>query len=621
MKNNSRIFIWIVLILMYCFSNQQSAFSQSGATFKQWGDETLSQISNDYYIIGSALYAEDLTHVPAYAWSQGIQFHALVAAGRISEAEALANEFHSRYWCYFNNRWGYNSSVDNCGDRYYDDNAWIAKALMELYKVTTDTTYLNRAKDVIAFSMSGENPIGGIHFHEGDTSGWSVCATAPTSVVNLMIYQATGIQQYLIDGKRLYQWMKSQGWGIGPGYRGYENALETQAAVLLFKLTGDSTYLSDAQHLGLAMETFYINWSTHALNETGQWGGHDMTNAYVDLYNLDGDINWLNIPVGYLKYLHDKCKDAGGRYPENWNDTTSGGNAYLLYQASAARAYERIGNSQGGDVKFPDPIALFQDCNYGGYSAGFGIGKYTMSNIKFHGVHDNDVSSVKVQAGYKITFYKDDNFMGDSLIKTADESCLVGDSFNDVVSSFKIECISPTVVVYNDCNFAGTAYIGTGVNLSVGDYLLSSIQSRGLKDKNISSIKVATGYQIRIFENDSFGGSSILLTTEDSCLSDIGWDNRISSMKIEVLGAGIKNNYNASFSYSPNPVTDNLKIELNSNLFQTVMVYDVNGKLLISNNINSQKVLNIDFHNLEQGVYIVQLNGNSKTEVFKVAKR
>ena len=66
---------------MYCFSNQQSAFSQSVATFKQWGDVTLSQISNDYYIIGSALYAEDLTHVPAFAWPQGIQFHALVAAG------------------------------------------------------------------------------------------------------------------------------------------------------------------------------------------------------------------------------------------------------------------------------------------------------------------------------------------------------------------------------------------------------------------------------------------------------------------------------------------------------------------------------------------------------------
>src|SRR5206468_2075730 len=120
---------------------------------------------------------------------------------------------------------------------------------MELYKVNNNATYLNRARDVVAFSMSGENgaPGGSLRWHEGDT------------------------------------------------------------------------YWNDAHHIGLAMETSYVDWTTHALRETGQWGGHDMTAAFTELYQLDGDVYWLNIAAGYLSYLHNNLKDANGRYPETWN--------------------------------------------------------------------------------------------------------------------------------------------------------------------------------------------------------------------------------------------------------------------------------------------------------------
>ena len=184
----------IILVQAFIFSN---LYAQSGATFHKWGEETLSQIERDFRLTNSNLYKENMSNQNiAFNWPQGVQLHALIAARKIVQAEALANEMHQKYWCNYNNRWAYNATANSCGDRYYDDNAWIAKALMELYFETNNILYLNRAKEVIAFSMSGENmpgdnPNGGIRWKEGDP-GHCLCSTAPTMTANLMIYNATG---------------------------------------------------------------------------------------------------------------------------------------------------------------------------------------------------------------------------------------------------------------------------------------------------------------------------------------------------------------------------------------------------------------------------------------------
>jgi hypothetical protein len=525
-----------LIIYLICFATQ--ALAQSGATFKQWGEESLTQIEKDFRMPGSNLYYENSSRsAPSFIWPGGIQLAALIAAGKISQAEAYANEIHAKYWCYYNNRWGYNSGANSCGDRYYDDNAWMAKDLMELYNATKNVTYLNRAKDVVAFSMSGENhagdnPDGGIRWHEPDNGGTCICATAPTIVSNLMIYQATNTQQYLTDATRLYTWAKNKGFGIGPGYRGYENAVVTQAAILLYKITGDATCLNDARHMGLAMETAYVKWSTHALRETGQWGGHDMTNAYVELWQLDNDIYWLNIAAGYLKFLHDNCKDANGRYPENWDAAGTAGNPALIYQAPPARAYEKMGTTPGATAKYPDPVALFRDCNFDGWwNAGFFIGKYTSADLNFHYVPVNDISSVKVQPGYKVTFYDQDNFQGASLVKTSDASCLVNDGWNDRAKSMIVEVISPVTTVYKDCGYSGRA-----IHLPVGDYTLSQLQARSINDNDISSLSISSGYEVVLYELDNFQGASVKLTTDTWCLvqTDNNWNDKVSSLKVRV---------------------------------------------------------------------------------------
>jgi len=339
----------------------------SGTRFGEWGRESMTNIERDFRLSG-ALYAHSLTErFRDYAWGQGVMANALVAAAKVDRSYLVtvvrhADEFHQRYWCTRSGTSGYNASSGNCGDRYYDDNAWIALALMELYELTEDTKYLTWARETVVFCMTGENgpqdnPNGGIRWHESNTGGASVCSTAPTILANLMIYHATGIESYLTDGRRLYEWIVNSNlrysrWifhETNEGPLGYQTAVMTQAALLLYRLMGDGSYLQEAQVMGAAMEHEFVNKDTHALKQTGKWGGHDMTNAYVALYEVDGNRHWLNIAAGYLEYLHVNGRDAAtGRYPTSWDRVGGSPSGGLIDNASAARAFWKMAGTVGG---------------------------------------------------------------------------------------------------------------------------------------------------------------------------------------------------------------------------------------------------------------------------------
>lgn len=341
----------------------------TGWTFRQWGVESLTELKTDFKLSGS-LYAESLTQrFPSYAWGQGVMFSALTAACKedpayVTETKALADELHTRYWCTQNGTSGYNAGSGACGDRYYDDNAWIALALIELYEVTRETKYLDRAKATVAFSMSGENgpgdtPPGGIRWHESSTGGSSVCAGAPTSLANLLLYQITGIESYKTDGERIYEWLRTCGLHqyssglyheVNEGALGYLTGVMTQCAVRLHQITGSTVYLTEAQRLAAAMEHEFITLNTHALRQTGKWGGHDMTNGFVELYKVDGNRHWLDVAAGYVEFLHTNCKDAAsGRYTTSWDDVGGTPSSALIDNASAARAFWKLAQTVGGE--------------------------------------------------------------------------------------------------------------------------------------------------------------------------------------------------------------------------------------------------------------------------------
>ncbi len=98
----------------------------------------------------------------------------------------------------------------------------------------------------------------------------------------------------------------------------------------------------------------------------------------------------------------------------------------------------------GGGGSTTGIVTVFRDCNYAGTSVGLAVGRYTLSQLSALGIRNDDVSSLRVTSGYKATLYKDDNFSGGTVVKTADDSCLVDDSFNDLASSVVVEANGTT---------------------------------------------------------------------------------------------------------------------------------------------------------------------------------
>jgi beta-glucanase (GH16 family) len=87
---------------------------------------------------------------------------------------------------------------------------------------------------------------------------------------------------------------------------------------------------------------------------------------------------------------------------------------------------------------------------------------------------------------------------------------------------------------YWDCNYGGTS-----VAKAPGDYTTANM---GMADNQISSIKVAPGYQVVIYQTDGFAGYSTVLTGNTACLVDTGagrasgnWNDDTSSFRVQAI--------------------------------------------------------------------------------------
>lgn len=86
----------------------------------------------------------------------------------------------------------------------------------------------------------------------------------------------------------------------------------------------------------------------------------------------------------------------------------------------------------------PSVPTVYQDIDYGGRSQEYGPGSYTLSQMQKKGTTNDSISSIEIPAGFSVTLYKDDHFKGDSTVKSANDSTLVDNDWNDRVSSMVI---------------------------------------------------------------------------------------------------------------------------------------------------------------------------------------
>lgn len=172
---------------------------------------------------------------------------------------------------------------------------------------------------------------------------------------------------------------------------------------------------------------------------------------------------------------------------------------------------------------------VYQHCDYKGYKVNLAPGNYDLKDLARRGIRNDDLSSIRVRAGYEITVYQHHHFTGRSLKFRSSDKCLVNNGFNDIISSIRVKKIAPPgkATVYQHCNYSGYR-----VNLAPGNYDLNRLKQLGIKNDDLSSIKVSRGYEVVAYQHHHFGGKSIILRSSDKCLVDNRFNDIISSIRV-----------------------------------------------------------------------------------------
>jgi hypothetical protein len=87
---------------------------------------------------------------------------------------------------------------------------------------------------------------------------------------------------------------------------------------------------------------------------------------------------------------------------------------------------------------------------------------------------------------------------------------------------------SLTVSLRQHCDYSGwTASFG------IGNYNLAAINAAGGLNDDASSIRVPAGLRVTLYEHDNFTGASLVRTADDNCFVNEGWNDRVSSLRVE----------------------------------------------------------------------------------------
>jgi rhamnogalacturonyl hydrolase YesR len=316
--------------------------------YLQWAQATLNTIDRDLKITGSDSYYEDQnkSHISyiwgniflLYAYTEGVRIDAPIWSPYLDKCITNCE----KYWTTgYNNKDGYATrpiTQGNTPDRYYDENGWMSIGLCDAYTATGNPTYLNKAKEALTFTLSGEDNVlgGGIYFQETFTQfepqkNTICCAVA--ILASMKIYEATQDPQYLGHAQRINEWVvetlldKSDNlfWDakmisdgrINQTKWSYNAGFMIRAWLKLYKATNDEAYLQQAKATLTAAEIKWFNAQTGALKDPGYFA-FTLIDSWYDLYDISKDKQYLRSAFKAVDFIYNKLQDANGRYPEYW---------------------------------------------------------------------------------------------------------------------------------------------------------------------------------------------------------------------------------------------------------------------------------------------------------------
>jgi hypothetical protein len=116
------------------------------------------------------------------------------------------------------------------------------------------------------------------------------------------------------------------------------------------------------------------------------------------------------------------------------------------------------------------------------------------------------------------------------------------------------------------------------------------------------------------FSTDLTVGEVMIETFSNIAIISQGFHQGIEDINSDVV------NLDINTKVYPNPTTNFLIIELEQNVNAELLVYDINGKIVIKDKLNNEQQKQLDFSFLSQGNYLLHINIADNQSVYQINK-
>jgi uncharacterized protein YyaL (SSP411 family) len=243
---------------------------------------------------------------------------------------------------------------------------WLNIDFADLALATKDKKYLRKAEEIWKFVASGWDSQlgGGIYWCEQKKESKNTCSNAPAAVAAAKLYEATKNPEYLQWSKKIYAWTKqnlqdksdflyydnvSLKGHIGKQKYAYNSGQMLQAAILLYNITKDKNYLTDAQNIAAGEYNFFFETKADAhgknakmLKKGNVWFTAIMLRGYIELYQVDKNKTYLDAFRRSLDTAWKNSRDENGFFDEDWTGKEKNPSKWLLAQGAMVEMYARL---------------------------------------------------------------------------------------------------------------------------------------------------------------------------------------------------------------------------------------------------------------------------------------
>jgi len=249
-------------------------------------------------------------------------------------------------------------------DRFYDDNDWLAIDFCDLYRLTGNRLYLEKAEALHRYIYSGWDDVlgGGIYWCEQQKVSKNTCSNGPAAVLSLKLYELTGKESYLQTAKETYAWTRNLlrdpadnvYWDninlkeeIGKAKYTYNSGQMIQAGVLLYQITKDESYLEDARQTAAGTYTYFAVTRPTAHGEKRfykdmPWFNVILLRGLIALYEVDKDETYIRTMKENAEYAWKYTRDENGLLGNDWTGMANRKYRWLLDNACMIELYANM---------------------------------------------------------------------------------------------------------------------------------------------------------------------------------------------------------------------------------------------------------------------------------------